>query len=72
MQTKKTTKQNIGQAYGGGHMRHIATAHYLYGIDQGHPQRHSQAMVGRRKRCASVELSLSSGPSRLTDVHKRQ
>ena len=32
----------------------------LYGIGQGHLQSHSPAMVGRRKRCASRELYLSS------------
>ena len=40
----------------------------LYGIDQGHPQPHSQAMAGRRKRRESRELRLSSRQSRLTDV----
>ena len=40
----------------------------LYGIDQGHPQRHCQAMAGRRKRRASRELPSSSRQSRLTDM----
>ena len=40
----------------------------LYGIDQGHPQPHSQAMAGRRKRRARRELSSSSRQSRLTDI----
>ena len=40
----------------------------LYGIDQGHPQRHSEAMAGRGKRRASRELSGSCRQSRLTDI----
>ena len=40
----------------------------LYGTDQGHPQPHSQAMAGCRKRRESRELPLSSRQSRLTDV----
>ena len=40
----------------------------LYGINQGHPQPHSQAMTGRRKRRESRELPLSSRQGRPTDV----
>ena len=38
-----------------------------YTIEQGHPQGHSQAVAGRRKRLAQRKLYSSSQHSRLTD-----
>ena len=52
---KSPTKQNIGQAHGMSRVHRVSPPP-LYGIDQGHPQRHSQAMAGRRKRRASRDL----------------
>ena len=42
----------------------------LYRIDQGHPQGHSQAVAGRRKRHARRGLYSSNRQSRLTDIAK--